>query len=99
MRLDVFLKEARFIKRRTQARQACDAGHVKVHGATAKAGREVRPGDEIELTLPRRKVLLKVLRVPEGRGPRAAVGDLYMVLRDERTMREEAWERRGAAEG
>lgn len=90
MRLDVFLKEARFFKRRTQAREACDAGHVKVQGGTAKAGREVRPDDEIELTLPRRKVLLKVLQVPEGGGSKAAAGDLYMILRDERTIRGEA---------
>ena len=49
MRLDKFLKVSRLIKRRTVANEACSAGRVTVNGKTAKAGTDVKPGDEIRI--------------------------------------------------
>ncbi len=49
MRLDKYLKVSRIIKRRTVANEACDAGRVSVNGRPAKAGLEVKPGDQIEI--------------------------------------------------
>ena len=49
MRLDKFLKVSRLIKRRTVANEACDAGRVMVNGKPAKASRNVKVGDEIEI--------------------------------------------------
>lgn len=46
MRLDKFLKVSRLIKRRTVANEACSAGRVLVNGKAAKAGTNVKPGDE-----------------------------------------------------
>lgn len=47
MRLDKYLKVSRIIKRRTIAKEACDGGRVQINGRTAKAGNEVKEGDEL----------------------------------------------------
>lgn len=49
MRIDKYLKNARIIKRRTVAKEACDQGRVLVNKKTAKPGTEVEVGDEIEI--------------------------------------------------
>ena len=65
MRLDKFLKVSRLIKRRTVANEACDGGRVSVNGALAKASREVRPGDVIELRFGERTTRVEVVSVQE----------------------------------
>jgi len=40
MRLDLFLKMSRLIKRRSLAKEICDAGCVQINGRIAKAGRK-----------------------------------------------------------
>ncbi len=61
MRIDIFLKNSRLIKRRTVAKQACEAGRVTINDKVAKPGDEVKIGDIIEIrfgsTRPRFKVL------------------------------------------
>ncbi len=47
MRIDKFLKVSRLIKRRTVAKEVCDAGRVRVNGQVAKASHEVAIGDRI----------------------------------------------------
>lgn len=75
MRLDLFLKAARLIKRRTVAKEVCDAGCVTVNGRPAKAGSEVRAGDLLELDLRDRFLRLRVLALPQNRqaGPEGVV--------------------------
>ena len=51
MRLDLFLKETRIIKRRTIAKEYCDRGLVMVNSKTAKPSYEVKNGDEIDVKL------------------------------------------------
>lgn len=65
MRLDKYLKVSRLIKRRTVANEACDAGRVMINGKTAKAGAEVKPGDEITINLGNKDVKVEVLTVAE----------------------------------
>ncbi len=65
MRLDKFLKVSRLIKRRTVANEACDGGRVRVNGATAKASRDVKPGDVIEIQFGERTTRVEVLSVAE----------------------------------
>lgn len=84
MRLDLFLKEARLIKRRTRAKEACEGGKVAVGGVKAKAGREIRVGDRIELSLPGRRLLIEVQRLPEGNVSKADAAELYTILQEER---------------
>ena len=50
MRLDKYLKNSRIIKRRTVAKEACEAGRIQVNGKVAKPGVELRTGDEIVIT-------------------------------------------------
>ena len=50
MRLDKFLKVSRLIKRRTVANEACSAGRVLVNGKAAKAGTNVKPGEDRKST-------------------------------------------------
>ena len=48
MRIDKYLKNSRLIKRRTVAKEACDQERILINGKVAKAGSEVKEGDEIE---------------------------------------------------
>jgi len=66
MRIDKFLKVSRIIKRRTVANEACDGGRVTVNGAPAKASREVKPGDVIEIRFGARAVKVEVVSVSEN---------------------------------
>jgi ribosomal 50S subunit-recycling heat shock protein len=51
MRLDVFLKETRLIKRRTIAKQLCEMGKVSVNNKISKPSSEVKEGDVVTLNL------------------------------------------------
>lgn len=66
MRLDKYLKVSRLIKRRTVANEACDGGRVTVNGAPAKASRDVKPGDVIEIRFGPRTVQVEVVSVAEN---------------------------------
>ena len=61
MRIDKYLKNARIIKRRTVAKEACDQGRVLVNERKAKPGTEVVPGDRIELRLGSKVLAVEVL--------------------------------------
>ena len=64
MRLDVWLDIACLFKTRSEAQKACRGGKVDVNGQAAKPNREIRPGDEIEITRrfgQRQKVVVKAL--------------------------------------
>ena len=47
MRLDLFLKDSRIIKRRTLAKEYCERGLVKVNDKIAKPSFDVKSGDKI----------------------------------------------------
>ena len=66
MRIDKFLKVSRIIKRRTVANEACDAGRVLVNGQPAKASRDVKEGDKIEIQFGQRTVKVEVLSTKEA---------------------------------
>ncbi len=65
MRLDLFLKIARIIKRRSGAREMCEDDRVLVNGRTAKPAKEVRPGDSVTLLFPSRRIELEILATPD----------------------------------
>ncbi|MGI6578117.1 MAG: RNA-binding S4 domain-containing protein [Eubacteriales bacterium] len=65
MRLDKYLKVSRLIKRRTVANEACDNGRVMVNGVQARASREVKIGDIIEIQFGQKTVKVEVLTVSE----------------------------------
>jgi ribosomal 50S subunit-recycling heat shock protein len=66
VRLDKFLKASRLVKRRTVAKELCDAGRITVGGRTAKAGTEVKVGDILAIRYGNRVVEVRVLRLVEN---------------------------------
>ena len=79
MRLDKYLKVSRLIKRRTVAREACDAGRVSVNGRTAKAGANVKEGDVIEIAFGTRTVKAEIISVAETVRKEEA-GEMYRYI-------------------
>ena len=65
LRLDKFLKVSRIIKRRTLAKEVCDAGKILINGRPAKAGTEVKPQDELTLDFGTRIYKVRVLDTPK----------------------------------
>jgi len=86
MRLELFLKWRRVILRRTLAKDMCDAGRVTVNGTEARAGREVRVGDTIEINFPRRRTKIRVSSIPPHAPIKVSARDLYEILEDRRTV-------------
>ncbi len=83
MRLDKFLKVSRLIKRRTIAKEICDAGKITVNGRTAKASSEVAVGDMLELHFANRTMKVKIAKVSETIKTQEAA-DMYEVLGEEK---------------
>ena len=81
MRLDKFLKVSRIIKRRTVASEACDKQRVLVNGNIAKAGKELKIGDIIEIRFGSSTLKVKVLALTETVRKESA-GDMYEVLEE-----------------
>jgi ribosome-associated heat shock protein Hsp15 len=52
LRLDIWLDIACLFRTRSEAQKACKLGRVEVNGQVAKPHREVRAGDEIEISRP-----------------------------------------------
>jgi len=88
VRLDVFLKTSRLVKRRSVAKEMCDDGRVTVGGSAAKPGREVRPGDVITIELSRRVVDAEVVEIPSGNVPKERAAELYRILGERAVERE-----------
>ena len=82
MRIDKYLKNARIIKRRTVAKEACDGGRVTINGKTAKAGDEVVVGDIVAVQFGNRSQKLRVLDIKDNVQKKGAE-DLYESLLDD----------------
>ena len=79
MRIDKFLKNARIIKRRTVAKEACDQGRISINGKPAKAGSEVMVGDKVEINFGNSTVNIEILEILEHI-PKERAPDLYKQL-------------------
>ncbi len=81
MRLDKFLKVSRIIKRRTVAGEACERQRVFVNGNPAKPGKDVKPGDTIDVHFGTNTLKIKVLLITETVRKEEA-GSMYEVLEE-----------------
>jgi len=77
MRLDKFLQVSRLVKRRTLAHTLCEAGRVRINGAATKPAASVRLGDVITISRGDRRLVAKVVAVPDRPQP---AGDLVEIL-------------------
>lgn len=84
MRLDQYLSHSRLIKRRSQAKLACDNDTVSVDGYLAKASKEIKPGQKIKIEFTHKILEVEVVEIPKGSVRKDRVASLYRVLRDEK---------------
>ena len=72
-RLDKWLWAARFYKTRSLAADAIDGGKVRWNGQTVKPAREIRPGDEVDISAGelRWTVIVRGLNVQRRPAPEA----------------------------
>jgi ribosomal 50S subunit-recycling heat shock protein len=88
VRLDLFLKASRLVKRRSIAQELCDAGKALVNGRGAKPAKEVKQGDHITLLFGTRHIEFEVLDVL---APSKKIEPtlLYRVIAEKRTAQKD----------
>ncbi len=96
VRIDKWLWAARFFKTRALASRACELGRVASGGQPAKASREVRPGDLLQVRNDSGDFQIEVLQLSEARGPAAVAQTLYRESEASRAARLQAAEERRA---
>jgi ribosomal 50S subunit-recycling heat shock protein len=84
MRLDSFLSEVRLIKRRTQAKIACENKIVLVDGVVAKPGKEVKVGQIVTINFTNRTLEVKILEIPSKNVKKEEAKNFYKVIREEK---------------
>jgi ribosome-associated heat shock protein Hsp15 len=81
VRIDRYLHCIRLLKSRTLAQAVIDQGHVRIDGKRVeKSSEDVRVGSVIALPLHGQVRILKVLDLPERRGPAAQARLCYEEL-------------------
>jgi ribosomal 50S subunit-recycling heat shock protein len=93
LRIDQFLSVARLIKRRTQAKLACDRGLIYVDGIKAKPSREIKAGQKIVLNLTRKRVELEILKLPLKGLRKDEAKELYHILSEEEKKEDSFFEK------
>ena len=97
MRLDKWLWCARFYKTRSLATEEIGKGRVTVNQANAKASREIRPGDVIQLRQGNVPKEVIVRGLSGMRGPAPVAQQLYEETAQSIAMREQLAEQRRLA--
>ena len=79
MRIDKYLKNARIIKRRTVAKEACEQGRIVINGKVAKPGAEIKIGDAIHIQFGNKELNIRVTELTESPRKEDAT-DMYEVI-------------------
>ncbi len=87
VRLDKWLWAARFFKTRALAAKVCDMGRISSNGQSAKASRDVRIGDLLQVKTDRDDLQIEVLVLSDIRGPAAVAQTLYRETESSRLLR------------
>src|SRR5262245_20430543 len=78
VRLDIWLDIACLFRTRSEAQKASKSGKIDVNGQPAKPNRQIRPGDEIQISRPfGRKQRVKVRALAERHVSKADARQLY----------------------
>ncbi len=96
VRMDKWLWAARFFKTRARAARACELGRIESNGKQAKAAREVRAGDMLQVKNDGGDFQVEVLALSEMRGPAAVARTLYRETEASRELRLKLAEERKA---
>jgi ribosome-associated heat shock protein Hsp15 len=94
VRMDKWLWAARFFKTRTLAASACELGRIESNGLRAKAAREVRAGDMLQVKNDGGDFQVEVLALSEMRGPAVVAQTLYRETEASRELRQKLAEER-----
>ncbi|MBN2396258.1 MAG: RNA-binding S4 domain-containing protein [Candidatus Atribacteria bacterium] len=86
MRIDKFLKLSRIIKRRTEAKKACDNHCITINGKMAKAGDVVKPFDKIIIQFRSRILEIEVCEVPSGNVVSSQASKMYQITKEEKVV-------------
>jgi ribosome-associated heat shock protein Hsp15 len=78
VRVDRWLCAARVFKSRTQANEACGAGHVRVNDTYAKPHHPVRVGDQLRVQTEARPRILEVVGLSDKRLSPPLARELYV---------------------
>lgn len=87
IRMDKWLWAARFFKTRALAARSCELGRIESNGQPAKAAREVRTGDRLQIKNEGGVFQVEVLLLSEMRGPSAIAQTLYSETEASRELR------------
>jgi ribosome-associated heat shock protein Hsp15 len=90
VRIDKWLWAARFYKTRSAATEAVLGGRVHVNGARVKPAKDVRLGDEVQLTIGTIRRVVEVAGVSDKRGPATVAATLYHETPESVAARERA---------
>jgi ribosome-associated heat shock protein Hsp15 len=96
VRIDKWLWAARFFKTRTLAARTCELGRIESNGRSARASREVRVGDLLQIRNEGGDFQVEVLGLSEIRGPAAVAQTLYRETEASRELRLKLAEERKA---
>ena len=96
VRIDKWLWAARFFKTRSLASHACELGRIASNGQRAKASREVRVGDLVQVKTDAGDFQVEVLLLSDMRGPAAVARTLYRETEASRELRLKMAEERKA---
>jgi ribosomal 50S subunit-recycling heat shock protein len=88
MRLDIFLSDTRLIKRRTQAKKACENKIVLVDGVVAKPSKEVKIGQIITINFTNRTLEVEILGIPSRSVKKEEAKNFYKIIREEKRKEE-----------
>ena len=80
LRIDKWLWTVRLFKTRSQASEACKGGKVKINGQNAKASRDVKVDEIIEIQTQGIKHTIKIIKIVKNRVAAKLVPDLIKDL-------------------
>lgn len=77
IRIDKWLKIARFFKQREKAAEAVESGKVRINGEKTKPGKPVRIDDELTIKIETKYRIFKVKKIAERSLPASEARELY----------------------
>lgn len=96
VRMDKWLWAARFFKTRALAAKACELGRIVLNQQLAKASRDVRVGDRLQVKNEGGEFQVEVLLLSEVRGPAVVAQTLYRETEESKAARQAVAEARKA---